>query len=77
MAASMGGAFHTGADFEAGRVHAVQQEQRLPGVEPADAREGADDEPAFARGNGGGTIQTIDECSAHCSANDDCSASTD
>ena len=62
MAASMGGAFHSGADFESGRVHAVQQEERLPGVEPADAREGADDEPASARergscGGGGGAAR--------------------
>ena len=44
MAASRGGAFHTGADFEAGRVHHVQQEERLDGVEPADAREDEHDE---------------------------------
>ena len=47
MAASMGGAFHTGADFEAGRVHAVHQEERLDGGEPTDAREDEHDERAF------------------------------
>ena len=46
MAASMGGAFHSGEDFERGRVHHVQQEERLHGVEPTDANEDTPDERA-------------------------------
>ena len=46
MAASMGGAFHSGEDFERGRVRHVQQEERLDGVEPTDAREDEPDERA-------------------------------
>ena len=49
MAASMGGAFHSGEDFERGRVRHVQQEERLDGVEPTDAN----DPPADAVGNSG------------------------
>ena len=42
----MGGAFHSGEDFERGRVRHVQQEERLDGVEPTDAREDEPDERA-------------------------------